>query len=70
MSEVTITVDKQVIDNLIKTRNLIEELLETLDVLADKDILLAIEESEKELKEGKARLFREFIKEEGLEDEI
>jgi len=67
MTGVTISVDKKVVENLIKTHDLIEELLETIEVMSDKKIMLAIKESEKELIRGETRPFREFVKEEGLE---
>jgi len=47
-------------------RDLLEEILETIDILADKELMDAIVESEKEIKEGKTRDLREFIKEFGL----
>ncbi|MDI6654540.1 MAG: hypothetical protein QME59_01470 [Candidatus Hydrothermarchaeota archaeon] len=60
MGEVTIAVDKQVVQTLIKTRDLIEELLETFEILNDRELMGAIRESEKELREGKTRPFKEF----------
>lgn len=58
--------DEEALRLLVRMRDLLEEILETLDVMADKELMEAIAESEKEIKEGKVREFKEFLKELGL----
>lgn len=45
---------------LLKTRNLIEELLETMDVLSNPDEVARVREAELEMKEGKGRPLSEL----------
>ena len=45
---------------LLETRNLIEELLETLDVMSNPDEVARIKEAEAEMKEGKGRPLSEL----------
>ena len=66
MNELTSIFDRDALKLLLQMRDLLEEILETIDILADKELMDAIAESEKEIKEGKTRDFREFIKELGL----
>ena len=66
MSELTSIFDRDVLKLLLQMRDLLEEILETIDILADKELMDAIVESEKEIKEGKTRDFRDLIKELGL----
>lgn len=48
---------------LLKVSSLLEELLETLDVLEDEEALKAIEEAEDDVKAGRVRGYDEFIEE-------
>ena len=66
----TITFDKEVVERITQTRDLLEELLETIDVITDEELMLAIEEAEEEAKRGETRALKEFAKELGLEDEL
>ncbi len=66
----SITVDKEIVDRITQTRDLLDELLETIDVITDEGLMLAIEEADKEAKRGETRPLREFAKELGLEDEL
>lgn len=66
----TISIDKEVIERIVQTRDLLDELLETIDVITDKELMLAIEEAEEEVKQGETRPLKEFVKELGLEDEL
>ena len=66
MNELTSIFDRDALKLLLQMRDLLEEILETIDILADKELMDAIAESEKEIKEGKTRDFREFIKKLGL----
>jgi len=45
---------------LLETRNLIEELLETLDVLSNPDEVARIREAELEMRDGKGRSLSEL----------
>lgn len=62
----TIAVDDKVVERLIETRDLLDELLETIDVLADEKLMLAIKESEEEVERGETRPLKEFTKDLGL----
>jgi glutaredoxin-related protein len=62
--------DKEVLELLRQTRNLLEEVLETLDILADEEMMNAIRESEDEIKRGATRDFKVFVKELDLKDEL
>ena len=48
---------------LLRVSNLLEELLETLDVLEDKEALKAIKEAEEDVKARRIRDYDEFIEE-------
>ncbi|MEM2506016.1 MAG: hypothetical protein QXF61_03095 [Nitrososphaeria archaeon] len=48
---------------LLKVSNLLEELLETLDVLEDEEALKTIREAEEDVKAGRVRGYNEFIEE-------
>jgi hypothetical protein len=49
---------------------MLEELLETIDVITDDELMLAIKEAEVEVKREKTRSLREFAEELGLEDAL
>jgi len=59
--------DENIIKLLIETRDLLDELLETLDIMSSPETLRDIEEAEKEVKEGKIRDLEAFLEE--LSDE-
>jgi len=69
MSEVVSVFDKDVVELLLQTRKLLDEILETMDILADAEMMPAIVESEEALGRGETRAFNDFITELGLEDE-
>ncbi len=48
---------------LLRVSNLLEELLETVDVLEDKEAMEAIREAEEDVRSGKVRNYNEFIQE-------
>lgn len=48
---------------LLKVSNLLEEILETLDILEDKDMMKSIREAEEDVKAGRVRDYNEFIEE-------
>ena len=47
-----------------------EELIETLEVSADKELIQDIEDALTEVREGKARPFEDLVKELGLEGQV
>ena len=55
MSEAVSVFDKGALELLFQTRNLLEEVLETMDILADEELMKAIRESEDEIERGEAR---------------
>jgi len=60
--------DKSLLTNedrelLLKVRNLLEEIVETLDILEDKDTMESIKEAEDDIKKGRLRDYKEFIEE-------
>ena len=55
--------DKEVISELHKTQTLLEELIETIDILNSPEEIKKLEEAEKDKKEGRVRKFSEFLKE-------
>ncbi len=48
---------------LLKVSSLLEEVIETLDILEDKDTMKSIEEAEEDVKAGRVRSYNEFIEE-------
>jgi len=48
---------------LLKVSNLLEEVIETFDILEDKDTMKSIEEAEEHVKAGRVRSYNEFIEE-------
>jgi len=55
---------------LAKAANLMDELLETLEVIQDKKLVKDLKIALREVEEGKTRSLDELIRELGLEDEI
>ena len=51
------------VQKLREVRDILEEVVETLDLLLDKEALKKLEEAEQDIKEGKIRKREEFIKE-------
>ncbi|MCD6593622.1 hypothetical protein J7L00_06035 [Candidatus Bathyarchaeota archaeon] len=48
---------------LLKVSNLPEELIETLEVLEDEEIMKSIKEAEEDIEAGRVRDYDEFLKE-------
>ncbi|HDN81536.1 MAG: hypothetical protein J7L10_01860 [Methanomicrobia archaeon] len=46
-----------------ETRDLLEELLETLEIMGDKNLMEEIRKAQEDIKEGRVRDFDEFVKE-------
>lgn len=55
---------------LVKTNRLLEELLETIDILEDKKTMQALREAERDVEAGRVRRYDEFIEELKGSDEI
>jgi hypothetical protein len=66
----TLIVDRSQLALMKETKDLLEQLLETLDVMADKKLLRDIEISRTQAREGKTRSFRKLLVEIGLEPQI
>jgi hypothetical protein len=66
MSEVISVFDKDVVELLLQTRKLLDEILETMDILADAEMMTAVAESEEAIGRGETRAFKDFITEVGL----
>jgi hypothetical protein len=63
----TLTVDRSPLTLVKETKELLEQLLETLDVMADKKLLRDIEVSRSQATRGRTRSFRRLMAELGLE---
>jgi len=48
---------------LLKVSSLLEEIIETLELLEDEDAMKSIKEAEEDVKAGRVRGYNEFIKE-------
>ncbi len=54
---------KQEIELLIRTRDILEEILETVEVSSDPRLLKGLMEGLRDLKAGRVRLYKDFVKE-------
>ena len=63
MSESASIFDKDAVELLLQTRNLLDEVLETMDIIADEKLMKKIAEAEMDVKDGRARDFDEFLEE-------
>ena len=66
----TLTVDKSQLTLVKETKELLEQLLETLDVMADKKLLRDIEISRSQASKGQTRSFRRLKAELNLESQV
>jgi len=55
---------------LLKVSNLLEEIIETLEILEDEDAMKAIEEAEEDVKASRLRDYNNFLKELKQSEEI
>ena len=55
---------------LLKVSNLLEEIIETLEILEDEDAMKAIEEAEEDVKASRLRDYNDFLKELKQSEEI
>ena len=63
----TLLVDKSQLALIRETRDLLEQLLETMDVMKDKKLMREIALSRTEARRGKTRAFRTLLEELGVE---
>ena len=63
MSELASIFDKDAVELLLQTRNLLDEVLETMDIIADEKLMKKIAEAEMDVKDGRVRDFDEFLEE-------
>jgi hypothetical protein len=61
---------KKEFELLEKTNQLLGEVLETLDIMSDKQVMEEIAESRKEEKAGKTKPFRSLLEEAGIASEV
>lgn len=66
----TVILDREQVELLKRTRDLLEELIETLDIMADQTMMDAIKEGEEDLESGQTRKYNEFIEELRNSDEV
>ncbi|MCW4003843.1 MAG: hypothetical protein NWE95_08030 [Candidatus Bathyarchaeota archaeon] len=59
---------KVIAEELPKLRTVVEELMETLDVLSDEKMMKSIDRSRKDLKEGKVLSFKEMLQELSIDE--
>ncbi|MGQ9597669.1 MAG: hypothetical protein ACUVQY_08605 [Thermoproteota archaeon] len=48
---------------LLKVSSLLEEIIETLDILEDEDAMKSIKKAEEDVKAGRVRSYNDFLKE-------
>jgi len=66
----SVVLAREQMELLVKTKNLLEELIETLDILADREMVKAIRRGEEDLKAGRTRSYEGFIEELRKSNEI
>lgn len=66
----TLTINKSELALVKETKELLDELLETLDVMADKKLLRDVEISRSQASKGQIRSFRTFMAELGVEPRV
>jgi len=60
---------KTLAEEVPKLRSLMEELLETLDILGDEELMKSIKKSERNVQEGRLLSFKELLRELGLNEQ-
>jgi hypothetical protein len=51
-----------------KLRSLVEEFIETIEILSDKNLMKSIRKSDRDIREGRVLTFKELLKELGLNE--
>jgi len=65
MAKITLTLDEKDVQLLIKLRNLLDELIELVELEMDEETLAGVDEGLKDIREGRVRPLKEFLKELG-----
>jgi len=58
-----VVLDREQVELLKRTRDLLDELIETLDITEDQTMMDAIKEGERDVEAGRTRKYSEFIEE-------
>ncbi len=66
--DATLTVEEK--ELLVKAARLMEQLIETLEVAEDRELVHDVDQALREVSEGRTRPLPELIKELGLEDQV
>jgi len=67
---VSLVLDEEQIELIKRTRDLLEELIETLDIMSDTEFMEEIRKGEEDVRGGRLRDYDEFVKELKSSDEI
>ena len=59
---------KVLAEELPKLRTVVEELTETLEILSDEKLMMSIDRSQKDVKEGKVLSYEEMLKELSIDE--
>lgn len=54
---------KQELELLTRTRDILEEILESVEVSSDKGTMMRLREGQRDVKAGRVRPYRDFVKE-------
>ena len=65
MAKITLTLEEKDVQLLIKLRNLLDELIELVEVETDEEALAGVDEGLEDIREGRVRPLKEFLKELG-----
>ena len=73
MVEVTFTEEDRknlqtLAEEMPKLRSLVEEFIETIEILSDKNLMKSIRKSDRDIREGRVLTFKELLKELGLNE--
>jgi len=59
---------KTLAKELPKLRSLVEEFIETIEILSDKNLMKSIRKSDRDIREGRVLTFKELLKELGFNE--
>lgn len=59
---------KAVAEELPKLRSLVEEFIETMEILSDKNLMASIKKSDRDIREGRVLNYKELLKELGINE--
>lgn len=58
-----VKLDRESLRELRKTQELLEGILETVEILSDRELMRSLRESRKQVRQGKTRPLKEFLRE-------